>query len=302
MRITITGGTGLIGSALARRLREGGQDVLITGRRAPAALPPGISFVAWDVNHPLPREALAGVDGVVHLAGETVAQRWNAQIKERLRASRIGGTQRLVEALASAAERPAMLISASGVGIYGDRGDEWLTESSSPGEGFLAHLAREWEQAAMRAAAFGVRVVVLRIGMVLDARGGALGRMLPVFRMGLGATLGSGRQWMSWIHIADLVELIIRALEDPRFRGPVNAVAPEPVTNAEFTRALARALGRPALLRVPAPLLRLMLGEMAEMILASQRARPQFALEAGFEFRFPDLPRALSDLLGRRPG
>lgn len=302
MLVTITGGTGLIGRALARRLRELGHDVVVTGRRAPAATTQGIPFVAWDATGPLPHEALRGAGAIVHLVGETVAQRWTREAKVRIRASRIESTRRLVESLSASDAKPAVLVSASAVGIYGDRGDEWLTETSPPGAGFLAELAREWEQAALGARELGVRVVVVRIGVVLDGRGGALARMLPPFRLGLGATLGSGRQWMSWIHIADLLGLIVRAIEDERLAGAVNAVAPAPVTNREFTRALARALGRPAFLRVPAPMLRLVLGEMAEILLASQRVEPRAALEAGFEFRFPDLAPALTDLLGRRRG
>jgi uncharacterized protein (TIGR01777 family) len=298
MHVTITGGTGLIGRALARRLLELGHRVRLTGRRQPSDLEPAVSFTAWDASSgPPPAEAVESADAIVHLAGESVAQRWTAEAKARIRASRIEGTQRLVQALAVATRRPATLVSASAIGIYGDRGDEWLDESSSPGEGFLAELARDWEQAAAGARALGVRVVLVRIGIVLDARGGALRRMLTPFRFGLGARLGSGRQWMSWIHIADLVELMAFALQNARVDGPVNAVAPNPVTNAEFTRALARTLRRPALLRVPAFLLRTGLGEMAAVLLASQRVRPAAALSAGFAFRFPELEGALSDLL-----
>ncbi len=302
MRVLITGGTGLIGTALARRLTKVGFEVLVTGRRAPAVLPPGVSFIGWETERPLLPDAVRGASAVVHLVGETVAQRWTAEAKARMRASRVEGTRRLVETLAGCDQRPSTLVSASAIGIYGDRGDEWLTESSPPGDGFLAQLACEWEQAASRASELNIRVVPLRIGLVLDARGGALARMLPAFRLGLGAKLGGGRQWMSWIHLADLVELIVHILHQDRLSGPVNAVAPTPVTNAEFTRTLARTLRRPAVLSAPAPLLRLVFGEMAAVLLASQRVRPQAALQSGFRFRYPELARALADLLGVRSG
>ena len=303
MRVSITGGTGLIGRALARRLLELGHEVRLTGRRQPSDLEPGVSFTAWDaLSGPPPADAVELADAIVHLAGESVAQRWTAEAKARMRASRIEGTRRLVEALAATARRPATLISASAIGIYGDRGDEWLDEDCRPGEGFLGELARDWEQAAAGARALGVRVVLVRIGIVLDARGGALKRMLTPFRWGLGARLGSGRQWMSWIHLADLVELIVFGLQHAQIEGPVNAVAPNPVTNAEFTRVLARALRRPAILRAPAFVLRAALGEMATVLLASQRVRPRAAMAAGFSFRFPELSRALADLLAPPPG
>lgn len=300
MRVVITGGTGLIGSALARRLAQAGHEVIVTGRRAPRTMPELVSFRPWNTQEPLPPAMFEGASAVVHLVGETIAQRWTENAKARIRASRIESTRKLVEALAASRERPTTLVCASATGIYGDRGDEWLSESSAPGKDFLADLARQWEEAAMGGLRWGLRVVLLRIGVVLDPRGGALARMLPAFRLGLGAKLGSGRQWMSWIHIADLAELAVRAIEDKHLAGPVNAVAPAPVTNAEFTRALGRVLRRPVVLRVPAWLLRRMFGEMAEVLLASQRVRPEAALRAGFVFRHPDLVQALEDLLGTR--
>jgi uncharacterized protein (TIGR01777 family) len=302
MRVAITGGTGLIGRALARRLLRSGHQVRLTGRREPSDLEPGVSFTTWDASSgPLPAQAVESADAIVHLAGESVAQRWTREARARIRTSRLEGTGRLIEALAATARRPATLISASAIGIYGDRGDEWLEEGSPPGEGFLAELARDWEQAAASARALGVRVVLLRIGIVLDVRGGALKRMLVPFRLGLGARLGSGRQWMSWIHLADLVELILFGSQHAQMEGPVNAVAPNPVTNAEFTQVLARTLRRPALLQAPAFLLRAALGEMADVLLASQRVRPGVAMAAGFRFRFPELSGALADLLAPAP-
>lgn len=300
MRVTITGGTGFLGRALARRLTEAGDAVHVTGRRRPQDFDPRVAFSLWDVMAAQPpRECLSGAEAVVHLAGETVAQRWTAAAKARIRASRVEGTRRLVAALASLERRPAVLIAASAIGIYGDRGDEWLTESSPPGRGFLAELAVEWERESAEARKLGLRVTLLRIGIVLGPQGGALARMLPLFRLGLGGALGSGVQWMSWIHLEDLVELMSFALREPRLEGPLNAVAPNPVRNAEFTRTLAAALGRPASLRVPAFALRLRFGEMASMLLESQRVRPQAALAAGFGFRRPELAPALEDLLSQ---
>lgn len=298
MQVSLTGGTGLIGSALLRRLLEQGHSVRLAGRRPPAGLAAGVGFTRWDAfSSDPPGEFVEGADAVIHLAGEPVAQRWTAQAKQRIRASRVDGTRRLVRALAGATRRPATLVAASAVGFYGDRGDEWLTEESSPGAGFLPELVQAWESEARAAQALGVRVVCLRIGLVLGSNGGALARMLPAFRLGLGGRLGSGKQWMSWIHLEDLIELILFALAQPQLEGAVNATAPSPVRNAEFTRTLAAVLHRPAVFRAPAFALRLALGEMACVLLDSQRVRPEAALAAGFRFRWTELCPALEDLL-----
>lgn len=286
-----------MGRAAAQRLSEEGYEVHLTGRRKPADAALRFGFSAWDVLKEDPPQECLTADWLVHLAGEPVAQRWTAAAKARIRASRVEGTRRLVEALARNSRRPEALVCASATGIYGARGDQWLTENSPPGRGFLAEVAQEWEQQAVAAEALGVRVVRLRMGVVLGRRGGALARMLPAFGLGLGARLGSGAQWMSWIHLEDLAELIAFALQQVRLYGPVNATAPQPVTNAEFTRALAAVLRRPALLRAPALLLRLLLGEMATVLLDSQRVRPEAALAAGFRFRRPELGPALAHLL-----
>jgi uncharacterized protein (TIGR01777 family) len=300
MRVTLTGGTGFIGRALARRLLEEGHAVHLLARRRPEGTEPRAAFSVWDAaaGDP-PLESLEHTQAVIHLAGEPVAQRWSEAAKARIRASRVEGTRRLVGALARLERPPGVLVSASAIGIYGSRGDEWLTESSPPGHGFLAEVVRQWEREAQAAEALGLRVVRLRIGVVLSREGGALARMLPAFRAGLGGRLGSGRQWMSWIHLEDLVKLILFAVRTPGLRGPVNAVAPHPATNAEFTRALAAALRRPAFWRVPGFLLRALFGEMASVLLDSQRVRPEAALAAGFRFRRPELAEALRDLLGR---
>lgn len=296
MNITVTGASGFLGRGLIERLLAAGHAVSVLGRKPADALP----FHFWEAlgeNEP-PEESLREAGAVVHLAGEPVAQRWTAEAKRRIRLSRVGGTRRLVEALARLPKRPSVLVCASAVGYYGARGDEVLTEASPPGTGFLAEVCAGWEQAAAAAEGLKLRVVRLRMGMVLGRDGGALARMLPAFKLGLGGRLGDGRQWMSWIHRDDLAELIRFAVEQPALAGAVNAVAPAPVTNAEFTRELAAAVHRPAWFPAPAPALRALFGEMASVLLDSQRAVPAAAQAAGFVFRFPSLRGALAQLLG----
>ena len=280
MNITISGASGFIGRHLLKSLAEAGHSLRALSRHAP------------------PAESLREADVVIHLAGEPLAQRWTAEAKQRIRESRVTGTRHLVEALATFPRRPQALICASAIGYYGSRGDEVLTESSAPGSGFLPELCVAWEREAQAAEAFGLRVVRMRTGLVLHAHGGALVRMLPPFRMGVGGRLGSGRQWMSWIHLEDLAALFQLAVENP-VRGPLNGVAPNPVTNSDFTRELARALRRPAVFPVPEFALRLLFGEMADVLLASQRVTPGAAEAAGFRFRFPQLAPALAGLLRR---
>ena len=293
MRITLTGGTGFIGRRLVARLLADGDSLHLLGRRARG----GVRFTDWDAGAGAPpADAFEGADAVIHLAGEPVAQRWTEEARRKIRDSRVNGTQSLVQVLSNLKDRPACLVCGSAIGIYGDRGDEVLMESSPPGQGFLADVCREWEETAGRAEALGMRVVRVRIGVVLGKGGGALARMLPPFKSGLGGRLSSGRQWMSWIHLDDLVNLIRFSLTAP-LSGPVNATAPNPVSNAEFTRVLARALHRPAILPVPAAALKLMFGDMAEVLLASQRVLPQAAQSAGFRFHYPELPLALKTLL-----
>lgn len=284
MNVAITGASGLIGTRLQQRLTEAGNTA-----------------------RPIPRSAdefelakiLGTVDAVVHLAGEPVAQRWTAAAKTRIHESRLGGTERLVEALSRQPQRPRVMIAASAIGYYGSRGDQVLTETSSAGSDFLANVVMAWEDAAQRAESLGLRVARMRFGMVLG-NGGALSKLLTPFRYGVGGRLGSGRQWMSWIHADDAINLILSALTYPAFHGPVNATAPHPVTNDEFTNRLAIALHRPAFLPVPAFALKLALGEMSEMLLASQRVIPAVAKSAGFRFQYPDLHKALENLIGPR--
>jgi len=282
---------------LLRVLGGDGHKLHVLSRHAGTNLPNGVKLTVWDPKN-LPRTAsIEEADAVIHLSGEPVAQRWTAEAKRRIRDSRVGSTERLVEAISKLARRPACLVCASAVGYYGSRGDEILEESSPPGNGFLPEVCAAWEKAAEEAADLGVRVVSIRIGMVLDKRGGALGRLLAPFRAGVGGRLGSGRQWMSWIHVGDLAELFRFVIDRP-LKGALNGVAPFPVSNAEFTQELARALKRPALLPVPEFALKALLGDMAEIVLASQRVVPRAAEGAGFRFRFPQLGPALGDLLG----
>jgi hypothetical protein len=278
MTVAITGGGGFIGRALAAQLRELGHEVR-----------------PLSVRTPLPADALEGCGAVVHLAGEPIAQRWSGEVRLRITESRVQGTRRLVEAMRE--HRPQVLVSASAVGYYGSRGDEELMETSAPGSDFLAAVAMAWEQEAQAAEPLGVRVVRLRNGLVLGPDGGALQRMLLPFRLGLGGPIAGGRHWMSWIHLEDAVRLAIFMLSESTVRGAFNATSPHPVTNAEFTRALAAALHRPAFLPVPAFALKLLFGRMSEAVLSSQRALPEAALRAGFTFRYPDVFGALKQIL-----
>lgn len=297
MNITISGASGLVGRRLVGVLRKAGHRIHALSRNPGSAAPEGVCRSQWDPAGP-PPESLESANAVVHLAGEPVAQRWTAEAKRRIRESRVQGTRNLVEALSRLPHRPEALVCASAIGYYGSRGDELLTESSPPGSGFLPEVCVDWERAAGQAATFGVRVAIVRIGMVLDAGGGALGRMLPPFRAGVGGPIGSGRQWMSWIHADDLGELF-RFIIEGSLEGVFNGVAPFPVTNGEFTRELGRVLRRPTVLPIPAFALKLLFGEMAQILLDSQRVAPRAAEAAGFRFRFPQLAAALADLLRR---
>lgn len=294
LRVLITGASGLIGSALAAALEARGDEVLRLGRT------PRAGTLRWDPGRGLiPASALEGVDAAVHLAGASLAAgRWSAAVKGELLASRVRGTRLLADSLGALERPPRVLVSASAVGFYGDRGDEIVSEDSPPGAGFLAGLAQAWEQEAEAASSRGLRVVRLRLGLVLAARGGVLARMLPPFRLGLGGAFGSGRQWMSWITLDDVLRVFQLALDEPSLQGALNAVAPGAVTNREFARALAHVLHRPAIVDLPAPVLRWGLGEMAdEALLASTRVEPRRLLERGFTFRDPALEPALRRLL-----
>lgn len=300
MKIFITGVTGLVGRALALRLARGGHEVLGWVRDARAArvlLGDGVTLVSTVDGDAALDEALEQADAVVNLAGAPVAQRWSSAHRRALVESRVELTRRLVDGMRRVKRRPSVLVSASAVGYYGDRGEEVLREDASPGADFLARLCVDWEAAAQQAETLGVRVAILRIGIVLDGEGGAIAAMRPAFALGLGAVLGSGDQRVPFIHRSDLVELLVSALEDRRYAGPINAVAPAPATQRELTRALARALGRPARLRVPAFMLRLAMGEAAAVVLHGQAAVPQRAQDLGFRFRFAGLDGAVRDVI-----
>jgi len=301
MRVTLTGATGLIGARLVRALTVRGDQVTVLSRDAArAAAELGVETAAWDpLAGPAPAGALAGRDAVVHLAGEPVAQRWSADARRRIRESRVRGTANLVAGLRDAEPRPRALVSASAVGYYGARGDEELDESAPPGEDFLARVCVAWEEAAQAAERDGVRVARLRTGVVLDPAGGALAKMLPPFRAGVGGPVAGGRQWMPWIHVDDLVGLYLAALDGERWSGAFNATAPAPATNRDFSKAFGRVLRRPALAPVPRLALRLLYGEMEQIVTTGQRAVPRRALELGFRFAHPELGEALRAALGR---
>ena len=297
MTIAITGASGFIGRRLMKALAGGDHKLRVLSRHAGTNLPPGVQLFVWDATKGQPVEAsLEGVDAVIHLAGEPIAQRWNDEVKQKIRESRITGTRRLVQALSTASRRPGVLICGSAIGYYGSRGDEVLTESSASGSGFMADVCVAWEQEADLAESLGIRVVKLRTGVVLGANGGALAKMLPPFKAGMGGKLGHGDQWMSWIHIDDLVGIVQHALENP-LHGPINGTAPAPVTNADFTKALGHALSRPAVVPMPAFTLKFMFGEMADVMLASQRVLPKAAEAAAYAFRYPALEPALAHIL-----
>ncbi len=302
MKILITGATGLIGRALVRHLLAAGHELTAVSRdvtRARRLLPARCACTQWPPAGQVDPGLVGGADALVHLAGEGIAdKRWSAVRKHAIRDSRVETTSALVRAIAALpeSERPHLFVSASAIGYYGDRGDERLDERSAAGSGFLADVCGAWEHEAFKADTLGVRTVAMRTGIVLARHGGALGKMLLPFRLGLGGRVGSGRQWMSWIHLDDLVALYALALENAAASGPINAVAPHPLTNTLFTAALARTLRRPAYLPIPAFALRLALGEMSTVLLASARVAPATAQQLGFEFRYPEVRGAFADI------
>ncbi len=300
-RVTVTGATGLIGSRLVRALRERGDEVTVLSRspeRAREAFGGDVEAHAWDPTAgPAPAEALSGRDAVVHLAGENVAQRWSDQSQRRILDSRERGTRHLVEGMRAADPRPAVLVSSSAVGYYGAHGEEPLPEDTPPGNDFLARVCVAWEHEARTAEELGMRVVLVRTGVVLDKGGGALGKMLPFFKAGVGGPVAGGRQLMPWVHADDVVGIYLRALDDPAWTGPVNATAPEPVSNKAFSKALGRALHRPALAPVPAFAIQLLYGDMSEIVTKGQNAVPRRTLELGYRHEHPRLDEALRSAL-----
>jgi uncharacterized protein len=306
LRVTVTGATGLIGPSLVAALQDHGAQVTVLSRdpeRAAKRLSkdgrPPVEAFAWDLmSEPAPREALTDREAVIHLAGENVAQRWSAEAKRAIRESRVTGTRNLLAGMQAAQQPPRALISSSAIGYYGARGEEPLDEDAPAGGDFLAEVCVEWEAEAAKAKGLGARVVCVRTGVVLDKDGGALEKMLPPFRLGVGGPVAGGRQYISWIHREDVVGMMLAALQDERWSGAVNATAPEPVTNRDFSHALGRALHRPALLPVPGLALQLLYGEMAEIVTGGARVVPAKPLVLGYEFAHPRLDEALASALG----
>ncbi len=292
MKVLITGASGLIGTALQRSFHEKGYEMLLASRSEPK----DDHHIQWDAEKGFSEpEPLEGIDAVVHLAGESVSGlRWTEDKKKAIRDSRVLGTRSVVDAISRLKERPRVLVSASAVGFYGERGDEELTESSAAGDEFLSVVAKEWESEARRAEDAGIRTVLLRNGIVLSKDGGALGTMLFPFKMGVGGVVGSGKQWMSWISLDDVVAIINFAIENENLRGAVNAVSPNPVTNYEFTKALGDVLYRPTILPLPEFAVSMVFGEMGDaLLLASTKVLPKRLLDAGFEFNYPNLKPAI---------
>jgi len=297
-RVLVSGASGPIGKALLPSLRTNGAHIT---RLVRDNAPPTYSdeqTIPWHPGQQLSADALSGFDAVIHLAGETIVGRWTESKKTKIRDSRVIGTRNLAESLAQAKHRPQIFLCSSAIGYYGNRGDEALTEESAPGTGFLAEVCQEWEAATHPAAEAGIRTVAIRTGVVLSREGGALAKMLPPFKMGVGGKIGDGRQWMSWIDVQDLVGAIHHILKSDLLYGPVNMVAPRPVTNAEFTQTLASVLSRPAVFPMPAFAVKLLFGEMGEtVLLGSQRVEPTQLVSSGYPFRFRDLRASLQNTL-----
>ena len=292
MKILMSGSHGLVGAALIKSLEPEGHEIFRLVRHAPNSR----SEIEWSPDrYSIALARLEGFDAVVHLAGESIAEgRWSDEKKKRIRESRVKGTKLLGDALANLSNPPRTLVSASAIGYYGNRGNEVLTEGSAPGDGFLPEVCVEWEKATALATEKGIRVVNTRFGVILDTHGGALAKMLPPFRMGIGGRIGSGKQWMSWIALDDVIGAIKFALSNDALHGPVNFVAPNPVTNSEFTKTLGKALSRPTLFPIPAFGIRLVFGEMADaLLLSSQRVAPASLIKAGYQFQYPGLKEAL---------
>jgi uncharacterized protein len=309
VRVLVTGASGLIGSAVVSSLKSTGAHIARLVRAASAGTgsaekSAGVAAeeerIAWNPVQPISPEAVSGFDAVIHLAGESIAGRWTAEKKEEIRDSRVLGTRHLAEALAQAAKKPQVFISSSAIGYYGGRGDEVLREGSAPGSGFLPDVCRAWEAATEPASAAGIRTVQIRTGVVLSGAGGALAKMLTPFKLGLGGRIGNGRQWMSWIDLQDMVGAILHIVKSDRLTGPVNLVAPKPVTNTEFTRTLASVLRRPAIFPMPALAVKLAFGEMGEnLLLGSQRVEPAQLVASAYPFHFSELRPSLGNLLKR---
>jgi len=297
MNILVTGGTGFIGSALTEELLREGHNVVITTRRRESVWFEDRGVLRWSPPALIPPDIISNIDAIINLAGEPIAGgRWTAEKKQRIKSSRIDTTRAVVQSIRNVKNSPRTLISASAVGYYGPHGDEEITEETPAGSGFLADVCKAWEAEARKAEAEGVRVVITRIGLVLGPGGGVLSRMERPFKFFMGGHIGKGRQWFSWIHRADLIGIIRYILEHEEIRGPVNATAPHPVTNAEFSKAIGRVLNRPSWLHAPSFAIRLALGEFGEMLLTGQKVIPERIMKAGYKFRYPDVEDALRSI------
>ena len=300
-KILVTGGTGFIGRKVCDTLHNKDYDVNVVSRnpeRAKTKLEAVGEIYGWNPeSEQLPPEAISEAEAVIHLAGETITGRWNSEKKQRIRDSRVLSTRNLVESCANAESKPDVLICASAIGLYGDSGDNSFTEETPPGTDYLAEVCKEWETEAYKASELGIRVVTVRIGLVLGLGGGMLQQVLTPFKIGIGGKLGNGQQWMSWIHVDDVVGIILHALENDSINGALNATAPVPVRNIEFTKALGSVLGKPTILPAPYFGLKLMMGEFADFVLLSQKVLPEKTEASGYEFQFKTIDSALSDLL-----
>ena len=298
-RVLVSGVSGPIGTALVPSLEASGAGIARLMRASSGASPAKTTeTVRWDPAQPISPDAVSGFDAVIHLAGESIVGRWTASKKTKIRESRVVGTRNLAQALAQAKNKPQVFVCSSAIGYYGDRGEEVLNERSAPGQGFLSDVCCEWERATQPAANAGIRTVQIRTGVVLSPKGGALGKMLMPFKLGVGGRVGNGRQWMSWIDVQDMVGAIHHILKTDLLHGPVNMVAPKPVTNAEFTKTLGSVLSRPAILPMPAFAVKLAFGEMGEtVLLGSQRVEPTQLVTSGYPFRFSSLRASLDHLL-----
>ena len=299
-RILVSGVSGPIGAALLPALQASGAQITRLARASSRQRSADERRIAWDPEQALSSDAVLGFDAVIHLAGESIVGKWTAEKKKKIRDSRVLGTRNLGSALVQAKQKPRVFVSSSATGYYGDRGDEVLSEESASGQGFLPEVCREWESATRAAADAGIRTVQIRTGVVLSPRGGALGEMLTPFKLGVGGRIGSGKQWMSWIHVQDVVGAILHILTNEGLRGPVNMVGPEPVTNAEFTKTLASVVSRPAIFPIPALVVKIAFGEMGEtVLLGSQRVEPRRLMASGYAFSFLSLRSALENLIPR---
>ncbi len=300
-KILVTGGTGFIGRKVCDTLHNKDYDVNVVSRnpeKAKTKLEVVGEIYGWNPeSEQLPTAAISEAEAVIHLAGETIAGRWNSEKKRRIRDSRVLSTRNLVESCANAESKPDVLICASAIGLYGDSGDNSFTEETPPGTDYLAEVCKEWETEAYKASELGIRVVTVRIGLVLGLGGGMLQQVLTPFKIGIGGKLGSGQQWMSWIHVDDVVGIILHAMENDSITGALNATAPVPVRNIEFTKALGSVLGKPTILPAPYFGLKLMMGEFADFVLLSQKVLPEKTVASGYEFQFKTIDSALSDLL-----